>query len=35
MAHIAPVVGDGSGDGTTWPERVTDEEYAALATVDG
>ena len=34
MAHIAIVVGDGSGDGTTWLEPVTDEQYeAALATV--
>ncbi|MGA5699848.1 (R)-mandelonitrile lyase [Peterkaempfera bronchialis] len=29
MAHIALVVGDGSGDGTTWLEPVTDEQYAA------
>ncbi|NBE51824.1 (R)-mandelonitrile lyase [Streptomyces boluensis] len=27
MAHIAVVVGDGSGDGTTWLEAVTDEQY--------
>ncbi|GAB2800926.1 cupin domain-containing protein [Streptomyces chlorus] len=34
MAHIAIVVGDADGDGTTWLEPVTDEEYAAaLATV--
>ncbi|GAA4298788.1 cupin domain-containing protein [Streptomyces venetus] len=34
MAHIAMVVGDGTGDGTTWLEPVTDEQYtAALATV--
>ncbi|KOG37129.1 (R)-mandelonitrile lyase [Streptomyces resistomycificus] len=32
MAHIALVVGDGTGDGTTWLEPVTDEQYtAALA----
>jgi hypothetical protein len=35
MAHIAIVVGDGSGDGTTWLEPVTEEQYAAaLATND-
>ncbi|MFB7459071.1 cupin domain-containing protein [Streptomyces sp. NPDC056188] len=34
MAHIAMLVGDESGDGTTWLEPVTDEQYAkALATV--
>lgn len=27
MAHVAMVVGDGDGDGTTWPEPVTDEQY--------
>ncbi|MEV7238631.1 cupin domain-containing protein [Streptomyces sp. NPDC051020] len=33
MAHIAMVVGDADGDGTTWLEPVTDEQYAAaLAT---
>jgi quercetin dioxygenase-like cupin family protein len=33
-AHLATVVGDADGDGTTWPEPVTDEQYAAaLATV--
>ncbi|MEU2132706.1 cupin domain-containing protein [Streptomyces sp. NPDC018352] len=32
MAHIATVVGDGKGDGTTWLEPVTDEQFAqALA----
>ena len=32
MAHIALVVSDGSGDGTTWLEPVTDEQYkTALA----
>jgi quercetin dioxygenase-like cupin family protein len=32
--HIAMVVGDADGDGTTWLEPVTDEQYAAaLATV--
>ncbi|MEU9357662.1 cupin domain-containing protein [Streptomyces sp. NPDC048301] len=29
MAHIAMVVGDGQGDGTTWLEPVTDGQYAA------
>ncbi|EFL43260.1 (R)-mandelonitrile lyase [Streptomyces griseoflavus] len=29
MAHIAMVVGDAHGDGTTWLEPVTDEQYAA------
>ncbi|MEV0599898.1 cupin domain-containing protein [Streptomyces sp. NPDC050315] len=34
MAHIAIVVGDESGDGTTWLEPVTDEQYkTALAAV--
>lgn len=34
MAHIAMVVGDAEGDGTTWLEPVTDKQYAAaLATV--
>ncbi|MET9663205.1 cupin domain-containing protein [Streptomyces sp. NPDC006510] len=28
MAHIAMVVGDDTGDGTTWLEPVTDEQYA-------
>ncbi|WP_327658113.1 (R)-mandelonitrile lyase [Streptomyces sp. NBC_00483] len=27
MAHIAIVVGDSGGDGTTWLEPVTDEQY--------
>ena len=27
MAHIAMVVGDDTGDGTTWLEPVTDEQY--------
>ncbi len=32
MAHIALVVGDADGDGTTWLEPVTDGQYAdALA----
>ncbi len=32
MTHIALVVSDGDGDGTTWLEPVTDEQYkAALA----
>ncbi|NSC19964.1 cupin domain-containing protein [Streptomyces albus subsp. chlorinus] len=35
MAHLALVVGDGNGDGTTWLEPVTDEQYAtALLAVD-
>ncbi|MFJ9588209.1 cupin domain-containing protein [Streptomyces acidicola] len=35
MAHIALVVGDGTGDGTTRLEPVTDEQYsAALATTN-
>ena len=29
MAHLALLVGDGTGDGTTWLEPVTDEQYAA------
>jgi hypothetical protein len=29
MAHLALVVGNGNGDGTTWLEPVTDEQYAA------
>lgn len=34
MAHIAMVADDESGDGTTWLEPVTDEQYtAALATI--
>lgn len=34
MAHIAVVVGD--GDGTTWLEPVTDEQFAqALASTAG
>jgi quercetin dioxygenase-like cupin family protein len=36
MAHYALVVGDDAGDGTTWLEPVTDEQYAAaLAAVAG
>ncbi|MFE7674898.1 cupin domain-containing protein [Streptomyces albidoflavus] len=27
MAHLAMVVGDADGDGTTWLEPVSDEEY--------
>ncbi|MFG3547777.1 cupin domain-containing protein [Streptomyces sp. NPDC047725] len=35
MAHIAMVVGDADGDGTTWLEPVTDDQYAhALDTGD-
>ncbi|RNG37288.1 (R)-mandelonitrile lyase [Streptomyces botrytidirepellens] len=34
LAHIAMVVGDEGGDGTTWLEPVTDEQYtASLASV--
>ncbi|MFF5139669.1 cupin domain-containing protein [Streptomyces sp. NPDC013157] len=34
MAHLAMVAGEAGGDGTTWLEPVTDEQYAeALATV--
>ncbi|MFH8463293.1 cupin domain-containing protein [Streptomyces sp. NPDC017991] len=29
MAHIAMVVGDGGGDGTTWLEPVTEGQYTA------
>ncbi|MFI5801874.1 cupin domain-containing protein [Streptomyces sp. NPDC051561] len=29
MAHLAMLVGDENGDGTTWLEPVTDEQYAA------
>lgn len=29
MAHLALVVGDADGDGATWLEPVTDEQYAA------
>ncbi|KOV96105.1 cupin domain-containing protein [Streptomyces sp. NRRL B-3648] len=36
MAHIALLVGDGNGDGTTWGEPVTGEQYtAALAATAG
>ncbi|MFD9981456.1 cupin domain-containing protein [Streptomyces massasporeus] len=35
MAHIAMIVGDESGDGTTWLEPVTDEQYAAALTAVG
>ncbi|MFJ1455006.1 cupin domain-containing protein [Nocardia sp. N2S4-5] len=35
MAHLALAVGDGTGDGTTWLEPVTDAQYtAALAAAD-
>ncbi|WP_280365991.1 (R)-mandelonitrile lyase [Nocardia wallacei] len=35
MAHLVLVVGDGTGDGTTWLEPVTDAQYtAALAAAD-
>ncbi|MFF3784363.1 cupin domain-containing protein [Streptomyces sp. NPDC001933] len=30
MTHIATVVGDGKGDGTTWLEPVTDEQFAQV-----
>ncbi|WTW91972.1 hypothetical protein OG216_00575 [Streptomycetaceae bacterium NBC_01309] len=34
MAHIALVVvgGDDTGDGTTWLETVTDQQYTAAVT---
>ena len=32
MAHIALVVGDGNGDGTTWLEPVADKQYANALT---
>lgn len=32
MAHLALVVGDGDGDGTTWLEPVTDEQYQSALT---
>ena len=32
MAHIAMVVGEAGGDGTTWLEPVTDEQYEQAAT---
>ncbi|WP_181792814.1 cupin domain-containing protein [Streptomyces sp. WELS2] len=36
MAHVAMLVGDENGDGTTWLEPVTGEQYAkALAAVAG
>ncbi|MFD4259083.1 cupin domain-containing protein [Streptomyces sp. NPDC058534] len=36
MAHIAMVVGDADGDGTTWLEPVTDERYThALNSTNG
>lgn len=35
MAHIAMVVGDASGDGTTWLEPVTDEQYTAALAAAG
>ncbi|MGW6754976.1 (R)-mandelonitrile lyase [Streptomyces sp. NPDC055817] len=35
MAHMALVVGDGNGDGTTWLEPVTVDQYAAALTVLG
>jgi quercetin dioxygenase-like cupin family protein len=28
MAHLALVVGDANGDGTTWLEPVTDDQYS-------
>ena len=33
MAHLALGVGDGTGDGTTWLEPVTDEQYAAALAI--
>lgn len=35
MAHIAMVVGDSSGDGTTWLEPVTDEQFTAALDATG
>ncbi|MEV6192249.1 cupin domain-containing protein [Streptomyces sp. NPDC051920] len=35
MAHVAMVVGDADGDGTTWLEPVTDEQYAAALAAVG
>ncbi|MFF7794495.1 cupin domain-containing protein [Streptomyces sp. NPDC007991] len=35
MAHIAMVVGDEDGDGTTWLEPVTGEQYAAALAAVG
>ncbi|MFG2409544.1 cupin domain-containing protein [Streptomyces brevispora] len=36
MAHIAMVVGDSDGDGTTWLEPVTTDQYThALTKLDG
>ncbi|MFG2386913.1 (R)-mandelonitrile lyase [Streptomyces avermitilis] len=35
MAHIAMVVGDSDGDGTTWLEPVTTDEYAHALTTLG
>ncbi|MFE1798151.1 cupin domain-containing protein [Streptomyces sp. NPDC059517] len=35
MAHIAMVVGDGCGDGTSWLEPVTDEKYTAALKLTG
>ncbi|MFJ9871020.1 cupin domain-containing protein [Streptomyces sp. NPDC101165] len=36
MAHIAMVVGDADGDGTTWLEPVADEQYThALNSTNG
>jgi hypothetical protein len=32
MCHFAMLEGAASGDGTTWLEPVTDEQYAAAAT---
>ena len=29
MCHFALLEGDGTGDGTTWLEPVTDEQYQA------
>ncbi|MEU9093808.1 cupin domain-containing protein [Streptomyces sp. NPDC048428] len=35
MAHIAMVVGDAEGDGTTWLEPVTAEQYAHALSSQG
>jgi hypothetical protein len=31
MCHLAMLEGTDSGDGTTWLEPVTDEQYAAAS----
>jgi len=34
MCHLAMLEGTGDGDGITWLEPVTDEQYQASATRD-